>query len=74
MGIGGPAQIDGLELAARVDVRGGTKTILGFPAARGGDMVTREGLLAVDDYPTDDTSNFGPLSKFKLEDSTSWCL
>lgn len=73
-----PAEIPGLKISEQIDTQdgGGLFTILGYPAVEQGRLVQRIGRLVTGQYPTDDTSNFGPLSKLKLEaldPATSGC-
>jgi hypothetical protein len=41
--------------------------VFGYPVSSSGKITHRRGYLPPDGWPTDDTSNFGPLIKFKLE-------
>ena len=41
--------------------------VFGFPVSAMGMITHRRGYLRPDGWPTDDTSNFGPIRKFKLE-------
>jgi hypothetical protein len=40
--------------------------VFGFPVSTSGEITHRRGYLKMDAWPTDDTSNFGPVRKFKL--------
>ena len=41
---------------------------VGYPAKRNtSDIVKRVGFLSADGYPTEETSNFGPVNKFKID-------
>jgi hypothetical protein len=41
--------------------------VFGYPVSGKGVITHRRGYLAPNAWPTDDTSNFGPLIKFKLQ-------
>ena len=56
--------IDGLSFASQI--KGGDQLrVYGFTSQGGESLVSKSGFLA--EYPTEDTSNFGPITKIKLK-------
>ena len=55
--------IEGLEFSSSLD-GGDAVRILGFSSEGGANLISKDGFLA--EYPTEDTSNFGPIAKIKL--------
>ena len=59
-------EIQGLNFGSELE-RGEELNVLGFTSEGGANLVTKSGFLS--EYPTEDTSNFGPITKIKLHQS-----
>ena len=73
LGLAKLSEFKGLRIASEVGERescgdGGCQyTVMGYPIKKMGNLVTKKAFLPEGEYPTDDTSNFGIVRKFKLK-------